>query len=268
MLEIKTNIRLGSSINYIGFPSGIFPDKSYINENMMPVFGYDDRGKTIFGYINNHGTNSVKLKYYSITAFNDGVAWVTNENDVPILIDKKGKELTCLKNINEYLLAHDYTILEKEKKEYLKNHKSFAKKNKFNHDAKYKLFKTKNMFGLKKIDGTTILPAEYRAMYIDGDILIVDNMVYDLSNFKPTYEVEISYDGLSLIETFDNYSDSKNFISKFRKEFQNNLILVHEEFEKNLKSIQEKKNRDITKSFYDADKKVQSNFSKTKKGKK
>ena len=81
-------------------------------------------------------------------------------------------------------------------------------------------------------------------------------------------EVTISYEDLSVIEVFNNYSDMKNYISKFKKEFEHNLLLVHEEFEKALKAIEEKQKRDVTKSFYDADKKVQSEVLKHKKSKK
>ena len=85
---------------------------------------------------------------------------------------------------------------------------------------------------------------------------------------KPSYEVTISYEDLSVIEVFNNYCDMKNYISKFKKEFEHNLLLVHEEFEKALKAITEKQKRDVTKFFYDADKKVQSEVFKHKKSKK
>ena len=269
MLEVKTTIKLGKPISIMGVVDGAYPNKDLISENTFVVFCYDQNNyKTMYGFKNSMGKELGGMKYSSVTAFKDGLAWVFNENDVPILLNKNGKEVLYSKNAMEYALTKNMKLLDKEKKDYLKTHKSYAKKNKFEDEDEVYVFKNKKKCGLKEKNGTTILPAEYDDIYVSGDIVVIDGMVYSARLLKPTYEVTISYNDLSVTETFNNYVDMKNYVSKFKKEFETNLLLIHEEFEKMLKQIQENENISITKSFYDADKKVQNEVIKHNKSKK
>ena len=269
MLEVKTNIDLGEPISHIGKPGGAYPGKDLISENTFIVYNYDEDNNynNLYGFRNSTGKLIGSIKYLYVTTFKDGLAWVFNENEVPILLNKKGKEVLYSKNALEYGLTKDLKILEKEKKEYLKTHKSYARKNKFEDEEVAYTFRTKKKYGLKKQDGTTILPAEYSDIYINGDIIVINDSIYNIRTLKPKYEVTISHDGLSVMEVFDSYSDMKNYISKFKKEFDQNLLLIHEDFERALKDLQDKQVKDITKSFYDADKKTYSEVLKHKKSK-
>ena len=270
MLEVKTYINLGKPICKIGVAEGAYPNKGLISENTFVVFRYDPSNyyRTIFGFKSNTGKELGSIKYTEVMPFKDGLAWVFNENDVPILLNKKGKEILYSKNAMEYAVTKDLKLLEKEKKEYLKSHKGYARKNKFEDEEEIHTFKSKKKYGLKDKNGTTILPSEYDDIYVNGDIIVIDDQVYSASALKPIYEVIISYDKLSVFETFNSYSDMKNYISKFKKTFEHNLLAIHEEFERLLKEMEEKQKKDITKTFYDADKKVQAEVLKHSKSKK
>ena len=271
VLDIKTSIELKNEISQIGKIGEAYPGKELISENTFVIYNYDEKDNynTLYGFKNSTGKIIVDTKYPVVTAFKDGLAWVFNENDVPILLNKRGKEVLYSKNALEYGMTKDFKLLEKEKKEYLKSHKAYAKKHKFEDDASaVYTFKNKKKFGLKRKDNTIILPAEYDDIYVDGDIIVINDKMYNVHSIKPIYEVTISYDDLSVTETFNTYNDMKNYISKFKKEFESNLLLIHEEFENVLKEIQSKKKKDTTKLFYDSDKKVQSEVLKYKKGKK
>lgn len=270
MLDVKIDINLGEPISYIGKKNGAYPNKEYISENTFIIYNYDDEDNynVLYGFKNNQGKQLGQIAYIEVTPFIDGLAWVFNKNGIPVLLNKNGKEVLYSKKAFEYSLTRNLKVLEKEKKEYLKAHKAYAKKNKFEYEEECYVVKNKKKYGLKSKNGTTILPAIYDDIYVCGDIIVIEDKIYSYNLFKPKYDVTITHDELSVTETYDNYCDAKNYINKFKKEFESNLLIIHEEFERMLKEIQIKEAKKITKSFYDADKKVQSEVLKHKKGKK
>lgn len=261
MLEIKRSVNIENGIIN---DCDIYIDSSLISEGIIPYKEND-----LFGFKDSKGNIIIKAKYTDVKPFENGLAWVFNEYSVPVLINKKGEELSYEPN---YL--YDFSKLEKKKDNYLKENKTFAKKNKFYYDEKYKVYEENYLFGLKDLNKNIILPAEYYQIICHDGVLIIDGELYNINEFKVIYTVNLSYKNSSLTKTFYTYEEMEMYIKKFSEIFKNKIILLHEDILEQIFNIrkkqelhnenilnilllyEEKEKNEVLNIFKDADKKA------------
>lgn len=265
MLEIKRDINIQTGIIE---NSLVYADELLISEGVIPF-----KENNLFGFKDSKGNIIIKAKYTDVKPFRNGLAWVFNEYCVPVLINKKGEELSYEPN---YL--YDFSKLDKKLDDYLKENKTFAKKNKFLYDEKYEVYEDNYMFGLKDRNKKIILPAEYYQIICHDGVLIIDGKLYDIDKLSINYMVNLSYNTSLLTKEFTSYEQMEKYIKEFNELFEKRMFLVQEELlneifdikqnsDENilrvLKLIEEKLQTKVLNVFNDVDKKVNKSIKKS-----
>ena len=225
MLDINKKIVVldESKINF----EGMYQNEELISESMIPyVSVVKRRGENcyLYGFKDSFGNVKVNASYTDVMAFKNRLAWVFNENGVAILIDKNGNELLYLNN-----LKWNFEEMEKQRKKYLKDNRSFASKNKFNEKLNYKVFIKNNMYGLKNAYDEVIVPALFSKIFYKDGVLLIDNDLVDPKNIKFTYKADFIYNGKMVFsKEFNNNLSMEKYVSNFKEQFLvkiNNLQL-------------------------------------------
>ena len=110
--------------------------------------------------------------------------------------------------------------MERQRKKYLKDNRSFASKNKFNEQLNYKIFIKNNMYGLKNAYDEVIVPTLFSKIFYKDGVLLIANDLVDPKNIKFTYKADFIYSGKMVFskEFNDNLSMEK-YVSNFKEQF-------------------------------------------------
>lgn len=246
MLNVERKIILNS--NYIN--KNIYLGENIISEGLISFIKTGSNNTCYMGFMDSLGNEVIEAKYTDVSSFKNGLAWVYNDYFVPILINKNGEELLYSK-----CDLYAYKALDKQRDKYLNEHKSFAKKNKYIPKKDYKTYEKNGLYGLKDENGNIVIPANYKNFVYKDDILIVDDILYDINSLTVNYLLRLYDLDYGMQKEFDTYDKMEEYITLFKKEYDSKACLINEDILKKIFELQNEKKDSIKKLFIDADKK-------------
>ena len=108
---------------------------------------------------------------------------------------------------------------------------------------------------IKTGSNNTVIPANYMNFVYKDDILIIDDVLYDVNSLKVNYLLKIYDLDYSMQKEFDTYDKMEEYITLFKREYDSKDCLINEDILKKIFELQNEKKDNIKKLFIDADKK-------------